>query len=142
MTLQLALKVTDVELEVITDPNIYLMIESGIRGGLSYLSQRHAKANFPGMPDYRPDLSTTNLLYLDCNSLYSTCQTYPLPVGGFRFLTERELLDFDVASVSADSETGYFTTRRTYKTLTTLIRSRPNTFTSTATCSATRFASC
>jgi len=32
MTLQLALKVTDVELELITDPNIYLMIESGIRG--------------------------------------------------------------------------------------------------------------
>jgi len=42
MTLQLALKVTDVELELITDPNIYLMIESGIRGGLSYVSQRHA----------------------------------------------------------------------------------------------------
>jgi len=35
MTLQLALKVTDVELELITDPNIYLMIESGIRGELS-----------------------------------------------------------------------------------------------------------
>ena len=108
MTLQLALKVTDVQLELITDPNIYLMIESGIRGGLSYVSQRHAKANFPGMPDYRPDLPTANLLYLDCNSLYSTCQTYSLPVGGFRFLTERELLDFNVASVSADSETGYF----------------------------------
>jgi len=58
MTLQLALNVTDVELELITDPNIYLMIESGIRGGLCYVSQRHAKANFPGMPDYRPDLST------------------------------------------------------------------------------------
>ena len=39
MTLQLALKVTDVELELITDPNIYLMIESGIRGGLSYVSR-------------------------------------------------------------------------------------------------------
>jgi len=85
MTLQLALKVTDVELELITDPNIYLMIESGIRGGLSYVLQRHAKANFPAMPDYRPDLPIANLLYLDCNSLYSTCQTYPLPVGGFRF---------------------------------------------------------
>jgi len=55
MTLQLALKVTGVELELISDPNIYLMIESGIRGGLSYVAQRHAAANFPEMPDYRPD---------------------------------------------------------------------------------------
>ena len=100
MTLQLALKVTDVKMELISNPNIYLMNESGIHGGLSYVSQRHAKANFPGMPDYHPDLPTSHLLYLECNcnSLYSTCQTYPLPVCGFRFLTERELFEFDIAS--------------------------------------------
>ena len=54
ITLQLALKVTGVELELISDPNL-LMIESGIRGGLSYVAQRHAAASFPEMPDYRPD---------------------------------------------------------------------------------------
>ena len=108
MTLQLALKPTGVELELITRADIYLMIEAGIRGGLSFVSQRHAKANFPEMPDYRPDLPTSHLLYIDCNSLYTTCQSYPLPVGGFRFLTESELADFDVASVPADSETGFF----------------------------------
>jgi len=108
MTWQMALKVTGVELELVTDSNIYLMIESAIRGGLSFVSQRHAKANFPGMYNYRSDLPTSFLLYLDCNSLYSTCQTYSLPVGDFKFLSERELADFDVASVSADSETGYF----------------------------------
>ena len=108
MTLQLALKITGVELELITRADIYVMIEAGIRGGLSFVSQRHAKANFPEMSDYRPDLPTSHLLYLDCNSLYTTCQSYPLPVGGFRFLTESELADFDVASVPADSETGFF----------------------------------
>ena len=60
------------------------------------------------MSDYRPDLPTSHLLYLDCNSLYTTCQSYPLPVGGFRFLSDAELADFDVTTVSADSETGYF----------------------------------
>ena len=39
MTLQLALKVTGVELELFTDLDMYLMIESGIRGGLSYVAQ-------------------------------------------------------------------------------------------------------
>jgi len=62
LTLQLALKVTGVELELITDPSIYVMIEVGIRGGLSYVSQRHAKANFTAMPDYDPDLPTSHLL--------------------------------------------------------------------------------
>ena len=108
MTLQLALKVTDVELELITEPDIYLMIESAIRGGLSYVVQRYTLANFPAMSDYRSDLPTSHLLYIDCNSLYTTCQTYPLPVGGFRFLTDAELLTFDVAGVPADLPTGYF----------------------------------
>jgi len=60
MTLQLSLKVTDVELELITDPDIYLMIESAIQ--LSYIAQHHAIANFPAMPDYRSDLPTSHLL--------------------------------------------------------------------------------
>jgi len=38
MTLQLELKVTGVKLELITNPDIYLMIESGICGGLSYIT--------------------------------------------------------------------------------------------------------
>ena len=108
MTLQLALKVTGVELGLITDPNIYLMIESGIRGSLSYVAQRHAAANFPEMANYCPDQPMSHLLYLDCDSLYTTFQTYPLPVDGFRFLSDPELATFDVASVPNDSETGYF----------------------------------
>jgi len=71
---------------LVTNPNIYLVIESGIHGGLSYVAQRHALTNFPKMSDYCPDLPTSHLLYLDCNSLYTTCQTYPLPVGAFCFL--------------------------------------------------------
>jgi len=63
---------------------------------------------FPRCPDYRSDLPTLHLLYLDCNSLYTTCQMYPLPVGGFHFLTDAELLAFDVAGVPANSLMGYF----------------------------------
>jgi len=83
------------------------MIKSAIRGGLSYVAQHHALANFPAMPNYRPDLPMLHLLYLDYNSLYTTCQTYLLLVGGFRFLTAVELLAFDVAGVPADSPTVY-----------------------------------
>jgi len=107
VTLQMALKITDVELDLITDPDMYLMFESGIRGGLSYVSQRHARANYPTLPDYRPDEPTSYLAYWDCNSLYVTCQMYSLPVGNFHFLGEAEIRSFDVSTVSADSPVGY-----------------------------------
>jgi len=58
------------------------------------------------MSDYRSDLPTSHLLYLECNSLYTTCQT--LPVSGFCFLTDTELLSYDVAGMPVDSPTGYF----------------------------------
>jgi len=107
MTLQMALKITDVELDLITDPDMYLMFESGIRGGVSYVSQRHARANYPTLPDYRPDELTSYLADWDCNSLYATCQMYSLPVGNFHFLGEAEIRSFDVSTVTADSPVGY-----------------------------------
>jgi len=107
MTLQMALKITDVELDLITVPDMYLMFESGIRGGLSYVCQRHVCANYPTLPDYRPDEPTSYLAYWDCNSLYATCQMYNLPVGNFHFLGEAEIRSFDVSTVSADLPVGY-----------------------------------
>ena len=70
------------------------------------MAQRHAWANFPAMgaKEYRADLS--HILYLDCNSLYATCQQFPLLIGDFRLLSDNELLRFDVSTVAADSPTG------------------------------------
>ena len=40
-----ALKTTKVQLELLSDSDMLLMIESGIRGGIATISHRHAKAN-------------------------------------------------------------------------------------------------
>jgi len=60
-----------------------------------------------GTKEYCADLSTSHILYLDCNSLYATCQQFPLPIGDFRLLSDDELARFDMSSVAADSPIGY-----------------------------------
>ena len=42
---QACLKKTNVELEVITDDDMLLMIDNGIRGGICHAIKRYAKAN-------------------------------------------------------------------------------------------------
>ena len=67
-----ALKVSNIKLDLITDPNMLLMIEKGIRGGLTMASQRYARANNPYVQDFDPSKPTNYLMYLDANSSGST----------------------------------------------------------------------
>jgi len=50
----MALKHTQAEVNLITDHDMYLTIESGIRGGIATISGRYAKANNFFLPDYDP----------------------------------------------------------------------------------------
>ena len=34
---------TKIELELIPDPNMYILLEKGTRGGISYISSRYSK---------------------------------------------------------------------------------------------------
>ena len=66
----MALKHTGIELRLITDADMYLMVESGMRGGIATISNRHAKANNPHVQGYDPTEPTQYLTYLDANNLY------------------------------------------------------------------------
>ena len=46
------LKMTKVELEKISDPDKYIFIEKGMRGGISYMNKRYSKANNEYCSDY------------------------------------------------------------------------------------------
>ena len=84
------LKNTEVELELLSDPNMYLMIENGIRGGISTITKRYAKANNPYMEDYNPKEETKYIIYLDANNLYGWAMSKPLPVRNFKWVDEKD----------------------------------------------------
>ena len=102
----MALKHTEVELDLISDPEGYLMIENSIRGGICTISNRYSKANNPLVEDFDPSKTTTFITYLDTNNLYGAAQSEPLPVGDFKFLTADEISQLNIMTVTDDSPTG------------------------------------
>ena len=80
-----ALKYTHAELHLITDPEMYLMLENSMRGGIATISHRYALANNSHLEDYDPTKPNSYITYLDANNLYGAAVSEPLPVGEFRF---------------------------------------------------------
>ena len=64
------LKMTGVRLKKIVDIDMYLFIAKGLRGGISYIAERYAKANNKYMKDYDPTKPSNYISYLDMNNLY------------------------------------------------------------------------
>ena len=100
------LKMTGVKLEKISDIDKYLFIEKGLRGGISYIAKRYAKANNKYINDYDPEKSSTFITYLDMNNLYGWAMSEYLPYGEFQWL--ENINEFDINSVNEKSDTGYF----------------------------------
>ena len=86
------LKTTKVNLELLSDVDMLLMVERGIRGGVSMISKRYAKAINKYMgKSYVNNLVSVFLMYLDANNLYGVAMSMKLPTHGFKWMTEEEL---------------------------------------------------
>ena len=80
------LKMTGINLELITDIDMQLFIEKGLRGGISDIAHRHAKANNKYIKNYDPDKLISYIMYLDANNLYGWAMSKPLPYRNFRWV--------------------------------------------------------
>ena len=99
------LKMTDVKLEKISDIDKYLFIEKELRGGISDIAIRCAKANNTWMTIDSKKPSTF-ITYLGMNNLYGGGLSEYLPYSEFEWL--KKVDGFDVNSISEKSEIGYF----------------------------------
>ena len=100
------LKMTNIELEKISDIDNYLFIEKGLRGGIFYIAKRYAKANNKHLNDYDPKTPSTFISYLDMNNLYGWAMSEYLPCSRFKWL--KNIDKFDIMSINDKSSIGYF----------------------------------
>ena len=85
------LKVTWAEIELLTDPDMYLFFDENKRGDVSSAMKRYSEANNKYMKNYDPEKPGAFIEYLDENGLHTSILAAPLTFSGFRWLTEEEI---------------------------------------------------
>jgi len=91
------LKMTGVKLDHITDMDMALCLENGIRGGVSYVSTRSVDIDRDG----------GEIGYFDYNNLYGWAQRQKLPVSDYAWVPDDELETLDITQIPDDADTGY-----------------------------------
>ena len=96
---QTCLKETQVELELLTDNDMLLMFEEGIRGGMCQAKHRYAKANNKYMNNQDKNEESSYLEYLDANNLYVWAISEKLPVRNFKWIEKDDISKFNEAFI-------------------------------------------
>ena len=105
------LKKTGVKLELITDYDLILMTEKGIRDRICQATHRHAKANNKIMKNYNKNIESSYIEYFDTNNLYGWAMSQKLPVNDFKWVKKEELSNFNadlIKNYDENSTIGYF----------------------------------
>ena len=106
---QAALKKTKVKLDLLTDIDMLLMVEKGIRGGICHSIYRYAKANNKYMKDYDKNKESSYLQYWDVNNLYGWAMSQKLPVNNFEWIKDTFQFNEDFTkNYNEESDEGYF----------------------------------
>ena len=101
------LKKTEIKLDLLSDVNMILFIEGGIRCGVSMISNRYGKANNKYIESYNPKEESKYITYLDAHNLYGWGMSQKLPYKNFRWVNEKKLIDLNPLHIDADDDTGY-----------------------------------
>ena len=100
------LKMTNIKLELLVDIDMFQFIEKGMRGGISYIANRYGKANNKYMKEYDEKAPSEYIMYLDANNLYGWAMSQYLPTGGFRWMSEKQINNLDLAKYKENSKKG------------------------------------
>ena len=95
-------------LKLLTDVDMLLMVEKGIRGGICHTIYRYAKASNKYMKNYNKDKEESFIQYLDANILYGWTMSQKLPVSGFKWKKNMsKFIKEFIKNYDEDSDKGY-----------------------------------
>ena len=96
-------KMQDLKLELISDPEMYRMIQPNIRKGICHASGRYARANNKDMGAlYRPDEPESFIMYIDATNLYGLAMSQAFPFSDFEWLSDEQLREAEAALTNDD----------------------------------------
>ena len=104
---QACLKKTNIELELLTDYDMLLMVEDGIRGGICHSIHRYAKAKNKYMKNYNNNEESSYIQYLDANNIYGWAMSKKLPVNGFKWLDSDKINEDFIKNYNENNDKGY-----------------------------------
>ena len=78
-----------------------------MRGGISVVSKRYPRANYPRVESYNPSKPKSHIHYLDANNLYRWAINQPLPTIGFEWVEDCNRLTETIADHPENSPEGY-----------------------------------
>ena len=84
------LNMTKIKLELILDPDMNIFLEKDMRDEVSYISNRHSKANNKYLKSYGPKQKSKHIIYLEANNLYDYAMSKFLPKIGFKWVDPKE----------------------------------------------------
>ena len=106
---QAASKKTKVKSDYLTDYDMLLMVEKGIRGGICHSVYWYAKANNKYMKDYDKNKESSHLQYWDGNNLFGWEMSQTLPVYNFEWIKDTSQFNKEfIKSYDEESDGGDF----------------------------------
>ena len=105
----ISFKKTKVKLDLLTDIDMLLMVEKGIRTGICHSIYQYAKANNKYMKYYDQHKESAYFQYWDVSNIYGWAILQKLPANNFEWIKETSQFNEDILkNYNEESDEGYF----------------------------------
>ena len=89
LAFNLMLKISKVKIELLSDPEINFFFRNSIRGGMSFIGNRHAKSGYYNSNVKNYKQRTNHIRYIDANNLYGSMMLFNMPIGDYKFENDK-----------------------------------------------------